>query len=458
MAVQEIPHLVSSLRSAFDGGKSRPYAWRVQQLKRMRDLLKDNEAAIGDAMKTDLGKSHFEGWSSETNVLNDELDFTLKNLKMWMRPERVPTPLQLQPASCTILREPLGVVLVLGAWNYPIQLTLAPAIAAIAAGNCVVIKPSEVSPASAKLLCDLVPRYMDPDCVRIVDGGIPEATALLEQRFDHIFYTGGGTVGRIVMEAAAKHLCPVTLELGGKSPAIVDRSVNLKVAARRIARGKFWNAGQTCIAPDYVLVHESMEAPFLDAMKKAIQSFYGTNPEASDDFGRIINDRHFGRLTGLLEGQDVVAGGDVNAEARYIAPTVLKDVSPESPVMNEEIFGPILPVLSVADMDEAIGFINARPKPLALYLFTKSKSTQESVLSRTSSGGACVNETLFHFVPHDLPFGGVGGSGMGAYHGRFGFETFTHRKSVLNKSTAVDPPMAYPPFTESKQKWVRRLI
>jgi len=458
MTVQEIPQMVTSLRSAFDAGKSRPYAFRIAQLKRMRDLLRDNESALGDAMKADLGKSHFEGWSSETNVLSDEIDFTLKHLRSWMRPERVATPMQLQPASCTILREPLGVILVLGAWNYPIQLTLAPAIAAIAAGNCVLIKPSEVSPASAKLLSELVPQYMDPDCVRIVDGGVPEATALLEQRFDHIFYTGGGTVGRIVMEAAAKHLCPVTLELGGKSPAIIDSDVHLKVAARRIARGKFWNAGQTCIAPDYVLVHERLETRFLDALQKAIHSFYGADPETSGDFGRIVNDRHFARLTGLLEGQEVAAGGKSNAEARYIAPTVLKNVSPDSPVMNEEIFGPILPVLSVSDMDEAIQFVNSRPKPLALYVFTKNKSTQESILNRTSSGGACVNETLFHFVPPELPFGGVGGSGMGAYHGRFGFETFTHRKSVLNKSTAVDPPMAYPPFTESKQKWVRRLI
>lgn len=458
MAAEDIPQMVEALRASFDAGQTRSHTWRDRQLRRMRDMLRENEAALGDAMKEDLGKSHFDCWLSELNVLCDEIDFSRKHLRSWMRPERVATPIHLQPASCTILREPLGVVLVLGAWNYPIQLTLAPAIAAIAAGNCVLLKPSEVSPASARLLCELLPRYMDPSCIRIVDGGIPEATALLEQRFDHIFYTGGGVVGRIVMEAAAKHLCPVTLELGGKSPVIIDSDVHLKVAARRVARGKFWNAGQTCIAPDYALVHERIEARFLKALQQAIRSFYGASPEASDDFGRIVNDRHFQRLTGLLEGQEVLAGGETNSEARYISPTVLKNVAPDSAVMNEEIFGPILPVLSVRDMDEAIGFVNARPKPLALYVFSRNKETQESILSRTSSGGACVNETLFHFAPHELPFGGVGGSGMGAYHGRFGFETFTHRKSVLNKSTAVDPPMAYPPFTAAKQKWVRRLL
>jgi len=456
--LSDVPAIVTSLREAFASGRTRPYEWRKQQLEGVRRMLRENEQALGDAMHADLGRSHFEGWGSETRFVDNEISHTLKHLRSWMKPERVPTPTAIQPGNCHIHKEPLGVTLVLGAWNYPVQLALAPATAAISAGNCVLIKPSEISAACAKLLAELLPRYVDGDCIKVIEGGIDTSTALLEQQFDHIFYTGGGTVGRIVMTAAAQHLCPVTLELGGKSPAIVDRSVRIGVAARRIVRGKFWNTGQTCVAPDYVLVHEDVLESFVSEAKKAITRFYGEDPSQSRDIGRIINDRHFERLSALMSGGTVAAGGETDAPSRYIAPTLLTDVDLDSPLMTEEIFGPLLPIIPVSSVDEAIGFITRRPKPLALYVFTSNKKVETEVLGRTSSGGACVNETLMHLVAPDLPFGGVGPSGMGAYHGRTGFETYSHRKSVLSRSTLIDPAVAYPPFTDSKQKIARKFM
>ncbi len=454
----EVAAKVTSLRDAFNSGRSRSYEWRRTQLEGLLRLLRENEKALGDAMHADLGRSHFEGWGSETNFVANEINHTLKNLRSWMKPERVPTPTAIQPGNCHIHREPLGVTLVLGAWNYPVQLALAPAAAAISAGNCVLIKPSEISESCSAILAELLPRYVDSDCIQVIEGGIETSTALLEQRFDHIFYTGGGHVGRIVMTAAAKHLCPVTLELGGKSPAIVDRSARIGVAARRIVRGKFWNTGQTCVAPDYALVHEDVFDTFIAEAKKAITRFYGEDPSKSRDIGRIINDRHFQRISSLIESGTVVAGGQTDAESRYIAPTLLSDPDLDSKLMTDEIFGPLLPIIKVKSTDEAISFVNDREKPLALYVFTGDKRVEHDVLSRTSSGGACVNETLMHLVAPDLPFGGVGPSGMGAYHGRAGFETYSHRKSVLSRSTLIDPAVAYPPFTDGKQKIARRFM
>ncbi len=458
MTGKAIAEQVGALRAQFNQGTTRPVEWRIAQLKALKRMLVEEEGLLGDAMKSDLGKSHFEGWSSETGFLINEIHHALKHVKDWMLTERVEAPLAFQPASCTIRKEPLGVVLVLGAWNYPVQLSLCPALAAITAGNCVLIKPSELSPACSAALAEVVPKYLDPKCIQVVEGGIPESTALLEQRWDHIFYTGGGRVAQVVMAAAAKHLTPVTLELGGKSPAIVDKKASLKVAARRIVRGKYWNTGQTCVAPDYALVHEEVLEPFLAAVKQTIRDFYGDDPKASPDLGRIVNERHFDRLVALLDQGTVVSGGNSDRESRYIEPTVVKDAPMDSSLMTDEIFGPILPVLPVKDIDEAIAFVNARPRPLALYLFTRSRKTEEVVLSRTCSGGVCVNDTLMHLAAPDLPFGGIGPSGMGAYHGRTGFETFTHRKSVMTRSTLVDPPLLYPPYTEGKKKVARILL
>jgi acyl-CoA reductase-like NAD-dependent aldehyde dehydrogenase len=336
---------------------------------------------------------------------------------------------------------------------------LVPLIGALAAGNCAILKPSEIAPATSALLATILPKYLDSECVQVVEGGAELATALLAERFDAIFYTGNAAVARIVMEAAAKHLTPVTLELGGKSPCIVDRSADLDVAARRIVWGKFYNAGQTCIAPDYILVHSAIEEALCTRMKQTLLDFYGPDPRSSPDFGRIVNARHHQRLTKLLSGSgDIVVGGDVDEQQRYFAPTILRKVPVNSPVMVDEIFGPILPVLSVPDIGVAIAFINSCPKPLSLYLFTNDRGVQAQVLERTSSGGVVINHTLMHEVIPSLPFGGVGASGMGAYHGKASFETFSHRKAVLVKSTWLDLPIQYPPYDERKKKWLRRLV
>lgn len=456
-SIDEIPGIVERLRSAFDSGRTRPLSWRTKQLRALRSMLVDRESELLEALRADLGKSTFEGWLSEVNYVVGEIDHTLENLSAWSRPERVPTPLVVKPARGRVYREPLGVVLVIGPWNYPLQLVLAPMVGALAAGNCVCAKPSEVSEHTSAILADLLPKYLDRDAVTIVEGAVPETTKLLEQRFDYIFYTGNGTVGRIVMKAAAEHLTPVTLELGGKSPCIVDRSVSLDVAARRIVWGKFFNAGQTCVAPDYVLAHRSVADRVTGALTRTIQDFYGPEPKKSRDYARIINERHVERLRPLLEEGEVVCGGEVDKEERYIAPTLLRGVSPEGKIMEDEIFGPILPILEVGSVDEAIRFVNERPKPLALYLFSDDREVEKAVLRRTSSGGACVNDTVAHLGVPELPFGGVGESGMGAYHGRSSFETFSHRKSVLHKSTRLDPSLRYPPYDETKMKWARRL-
>ncbi len=455
----EAEHTVTALREVFRAGRTRALSWRLGQLEALEALLTEREDELCEALQADLGKSRFEAWLGELGVLRAELRHTRKHLPQWVRPQRVPVPLPLQPARAEVVREPLGVVLVIAPWNYPVQLALAPLVGALAAGNCVAVKPSEVAPASAAVLAEWLPRYLDPDAVRVVCGGVPETQALLGQRWDHVFYTGNGRVGRIVMRAAAEHLTPVTLELGGKSPTVVFEDADLHTAARRIAWGKFFNAGQTCVAPDYVLVEQRAEAPFLDALGEAIHRFYGEEPRHSPDYARIVNERHFERLLGLLEGSgDVVFGGTHDRESRYLAPTVLRRVPSEAPVMQEEIFGPILPVLTFREEREAVERITSGEKPLALYVFTRDRSRAGRLLEATSSGGACVNDVVVHLSVPDLPFGGVGESGMGAYHGRASFETFSHRRSVLHKGTRMDPPLRYPPYEARTLRWVKRLM
>ncbi|MFC8820060.1 aldehyde dehydrogenase family protein [Streptomyces rochei] len=426
--------IVARLRATFRTGRTKPVEWRTGQLRRLRALLTENGSDLEAALHADLGKSAAEAQRTEIGFTVREIDHTLDHLADWLRPEPAPVPAHLgADATAWTQYDPLGVVLVIAPWNYPAQLLLAPVVGALAAGNAVVAKPSELAPATSAALARLLPRYLDTDAVAVVEGGVPETTALLAERFDHIFYTGNGTVGRIVMRAAAEHLTPVTLELGGKSPAFVDRDADLDTVAARLVAGKFLNAGQTCVAPDYVLTDPETAAALEPALVRAVEAQYGTDPARSTEYARIVNERHFDRLTGLLDSGRVVVGGVSDRSRKYLAPTVLADVAPDAPVMREEIFGPILPIVTVPGLDEAIDFVNDRDKPLALYVFSESDGTRERFAAETSSGGLGHGLPLAHLTVSDLPFGGVGESGMGNYHGRYSIETFSHRKAVLKK-------------------------
>src|SRR4051812_28169654 len=439
---------VAEARASFRSGRTRPVSWRRAQLEALKRLLKEEESAIFEALWADLRKPRLEGYLTEVGFVIEEIDDALRHLDGWMKPERKHTSLLAQPGRSWTTHDPLGVVLVIGTWNYPVQLLLAPLVGALAGGNAAVLKPSEIAAHTSALMADLLPRHLDPEAVAVIQGGADETQALLDERFDLIFFTGGSRVGQIVLEKAARHLTPVVLELGGKSPCLVDRDASLEVAARRIAWGRFSNAGQTCVAPDYVLVHEAVELELLAHLRAAVTAFYGDDPRVSPDYCRIVNGRNFERLSKLLHNGEVVCGGKAEAEERYIAPTILRRVSPEAPVMQDEIFGPILPVLAVPSMDAAIEFVTDRSSPLALYVFSNDEATQHKVIDRTSSGNACINDVLLHMVVPELPFGGVGESGMGRYHGRWSFETFTHRKGVLARSIHLDLPVRYPPYSD----------
>ena len=453
-----ISQVVATARTAFESGKTRPLAWRKAQLVAMIKMLQDNADEFSAALKQDLGRGPEEAWLYDIGFSITEIELIIKNLKKWTEPRKVSTPLVSLPGSSHRIPQPLGVVLVIAPWNYPIQLLMIPVAGAIAAGNAVVMKPSEVSSATSALLGKLVPQYFDKDAIAIVEGAVPETTQLLAEKFDHIFYTGNGTVGRVVMRAAAENLTPVTLELGGKSPTIVDKSANLAIAGRRIAWAKYVNAGQTCVAPDYVLAHADIADKLVDEIRKSVKDFYGADPQSSGDFARISSPRHFSRLKAMLASGKVAIGGETDEQQRYIAPTVLVDVTASDSVMQEEIFGPILPMLTVDSIDEAINFVNARPHPLALYVFAEDQKVNDKVVASTTSGGVTVNGTIFHMTGPFLPFGGVGESGMGAYHGRAGVDTFQHLKPVLKRSTRVDAPLAYPPYTKRKFAILKKFI
>ncbi|MEX1220939.1 MAG: aldehyde dehydrogenase family protein [Idiomarina sp.] len=447
---------LSSLRHAFASGITKPLAWRREQLGLLQQLLREHETELMHALQQDLGKPAAESWSTELGFLHRDIRHTLKNLSRWSKPQRVKQTLLAWPGRSEIRPEPLGVVLILGAWNYPLQLLLSPLVAATAAGNCAVIKPSELAPATAALLEKLIPDYLSGSCVRIVTGDAEIASKLLEQRFDHIFYTGGSRVGKIVMRAASEFLTPVTLELGGKSPAVVLADADLKVAAKRIAWGKWLNAGQTCIAPDYLLVEDAVYDKFIEALKSAVAELYGEQVADNPDFGKIINAQHWRRLDGYLSDGKVAYGGQRDEASRFFAPTLLTDCSNESAVMQEEIFGPILPIVKIRNLAEAIDLIQARPKPLALYGFTTSAKAIEQ-LEQVAAGSQCFNDTLMFMLNHNLPFGGVGNSGMGRYHGYFGFTTFSHMKAIMKRSSWPDPDFRYPPYTGFKDKLMRWL-
>jgi len=459
--IDQIPEIVEQLRDGFRAGVLRDTEQRRDQLRALRALLTEQEDRLVDALVADLGKPRIEAFTTEISFTLNEIDHTLKHLDAWTKPSKVKVPLTFKPGRARLVPQPLGTVCIIAPWNYPVQLLFAPLIPALAAGNTAVIKPSEVTPAVSAVVDELVPRYFDASTVAVVTGAVEETTALLAERFDHIFYTGNGKVGRVVMRAAAEHLTPVTLELGGKSPAIVAADADIEVTARRIAWAKFLNAGQTCVAPDYVLVEDVVEDEFVDALTDAITAMYGSDPYRSPDYARIVNQRHHDRLVHLLDagGYEATAlGGTGDRVERYLAPTVLTGVKPDAAVMEDEIFGPILPVIGVGDVDEAIRFVNDRDKPLALYAFSASDAVLEHVVANTSAGGMTLNHAVVHLAVPDLPFGGVGASGMGAYHGKPGFDTFTHHKAVLDKPTRPDPALLYPPYTTTKQRIIRKLL
>jgi aldehyde dehydrogenase (NAD+) len=459
-AAESYAELVGGLRQTFEAGHTRPLAWRRTQLQALLAMLEENEDEFVRALKEDLGRPAMEAFGADIGATRVDVKHTLKHFEAWAKPRKASMPITVQPAKGRVIPEPLGVALVIAPWNYPIQLLLAPVAAALAAGNCVVAKPSELAPACSAVLARIIPKYLDDQAVVVVEGGVPETTALLEQRFDHILFTGSTNVGRVVMAAAAEHLTPVTLELGGKSPTIVAADSDLEVAARRIAWGKFLNAGQTCIAPDYVLVEASVRDELVGHMASTLKEFYGDDPERTADFGRVINASHWSRLKGLLDssGGTVAVGGSVDEPNRYIAPTVIVDPDPDAAILQEEIFGPLLPVVTVESVDAAVRYVNDRPKPLALYIFSGSSDVVDEVIERTSSGGACVNHCVMHILPSELPFGGVGPSGMGAYHGQRGFETFSHLKSVLYKPQKPDVKLLYPPYTRLKDRLAHKAM
>jgi len=449
-----IASVVQAQRDFFNSGATRDVKFRIEALKKLKNMLEINEDKILKALNADLRKPALEVYATEMGVLISEIAYNLSHIRSWVRPQRVPTALFFMPGKSRIYNEPYGVTLTIGPWNFPIKNLFGPALGAMTAGNTCVLKPSEGAPHTSKVIAEMVSDHFDGNYIKVVEGGVPETTELLKERFNYVFFTGGTEIGRIVYQAAAKNLTPVTLELGGKSPAIVDDDYNIDVTARRIAWGKFLNAGQVCIAPDYVLVNKKVKSKLVSLLKDMVKEFYGDDPAQSPDFARIVNDKHFNRVKNLIEG-DVVIGGESDEKERYIAPTIIDNVKWEDKIMQEEVFGPVLPILEYDDIDDAIEMINKREKPLALYLFSKSFNNRDKVVKSTSSGGVCINETIMNFGSVSLPFGGVGNSGFGAYNGKIGFDTFSHQKGVMTKSFLFDVKQKYPPYTTGKFNFIK---
>lgn len=444
--------ILNGQRKFFKSGKTLEVKFRKKQLIKLKEMITDNESRILAALRDDLNKSDMEGYLTEVGFVLNELDYMIKRLERFASPKAVKTPIAYFNSKSYIMSEPYGVVLILSPWNYPFQLTMAPLVGAIAAGNCAIIKPSEHSPHTTALIDELITEFFDERYIKVIQGEIPQTQVLLKEKFDYIFFTGGTSVGKIVMESAARHLTPVTLELGGKSPCIVEGDVDVELTAKRIAWGKFLNAGQTCVAPDYLLVHSNIKEAFLDALRMVIHDFYDGDPKESKHYARIINEKHFDRLLGLLDGGDIVLGGEVDRGELYIAPTILDNVKSDHKLMDEEIFGPLLPIITYTHIEEAVEFIMDRPKPLALYLFTEDREKKSYVLKNTSSGGVCINDTVIHMTTKWLPFGGVGDSGMGRYHGKASFDTFSNKKSVLESGFTFDTSQRYPPYNTEFEK------
>ncbi|MFC0187528.1 aldehyde dehydrogenase [Fictibacillus aquaticus] len=455
----KIEELLKQHKQFFNTGRTRDIEFRLHQLKKLKLSIQRNEKEIIKALYTDLRKSEFEAYGSEIGFTLDSINYMIKNLKKWSKPQKVKTPIHQFPSKSYILSEPYGTVLIIGPFNYPFQLLIEPLIGAIAAGNNVVLKPSESTPSVSAVINKIVQDTFEENYITVIEGEKETTSLLIHAKFDYIFFTGSVPVGKIVMEAAAKNLVPVTLELGGKSPVIVDSTANLDIAAKRIAWGKFLNAGQTCIAPDYVLAHSSIKDDLIKKMTETLEAFYGTDSSSSSDYGRIVNERQFDRLAAILkqDSEKIVFGGKSDRDDLYIEPAILHNVTWNDASMEDEIFGPILPVLEYSGLDEAIESIQNSPKPLALYVFTENEAVEKKILSSVSFGGGCVNDTLSHIVSPHLPFGGVGTSGLGAYHGKYSFDVFSHKKSILKKSTKIESGLVFPPYGD-KVKWLRKLL
>ena len=455
MTEQEINSLVNRQRKYFQTGATLPVSTRISALRRLYDAISKHEKEINEALRKDLGKSGFESYMCETGMVLEELSYMLKHTPHFAREKRVRTPLaQFHSRSCQ-KPSPYGVTLIMSPWNYPFMLTLSPLADALAAGNTAVVKPSAYSPHTSDVILRILSQCFEPKYVTVVTGGRAENTCLLREHFDYIFFTGSQTVGKEVMRNAAEHLTPVTLELGGKSPCIVDQTANIKLAARRIVFGKYLNCGQTCVAPDYIYCHRSVKDKLVSEVKKQIQKQYGKQPLSNPDYGKIINEKHFDRILGLIDKKKVVHGGSSDRKALRIEPTVLDNVTFSDAVMQEEIFGPVMPILVFDSLDEVIRNVNAMPHPLALYLFTSDNAAAKKVTSRCGFGGGCINDTIIHLATTEMGFGGFGESGMGAYHGKIGFDTFSHYKSIVDKKTWIDLPMRYQPYRKMHEKMVR---
>lgn len=452
----DISTLVANQHAYFRTGATLPVSARLEALDRLRRNICQMQPDIQAALQADLGKHPYESYFSEIGQVLEELSHLRSHLRKWAKPRKVRTPMTLFPAKSRRYPQPYGVVLVMSPWNYPFMLSMSPVLGAIAAGNCVILKPSAYAPATSQVLSQLISSTFDPQFVTVVQGGRAENTALLDQRVDYIFFTGGVTVGKEVMRRAAQNLIPITLELGGKSPCIVDETADIPLAAKRIVFGKFLNAGQTCVAPDYVLVQESVKDQLVQHLQQAVENTLGPDPLSNPEYGKIINDKHYHRILGLLEGQTILCGGQ--AQDGKVAPTILDNVDPQSPVMQEEIFGPILPLLTYSSTQDLVDFVSNREKPLALYLFSRSREMQHTVTTHLSFGGGCFNDTILHLATPYLPFGGVGNSGMGSYHGKASFDTFTHYKSVLVGSQHIDVPLRYHPYTDSKLGFLKKFV
>jgi len=445
-------------QSYYRSGATLPIDFRISQLKKLRKAIEENETLIMEALSADLRKPAFEAFGTEIGILYAELDEHLKNLKSWSKPTTVRTGFFHFKAYSKIYNDPRGAVLIIAPWNYPFHLALLPLIGAISAGNVAAIKPSELAPAVSGVIAKIIGTLFSPEYISVWEGGVDTATGLLQQKWDLIFFTGSTSVGQKVYEAAAKNLTPVVLELGGKSPCIVHSDAQLENAAKRIAWGKVVNAGQTCVAPDYLYIHESVKEPFLERLRQCFTDMLGEIPENSPDYARIINEQHFDRLLSLMKNGTLYSGGISDRTTRYISPTILTDMKEEYDIMREEIFGPLLPVITYTDIKEVIGYINAHPKPLALYIFTTSDKIADKVIHYTSSGGGCVNDVMWHLGNKHLPLGGVGDSGMGVYHGRSSFDAFSHKKSFLHRSASVDLPLRYPPYNKVSLPTLKKLF
>ncbi|WP_434297798.1 aldehyde dehydrogenase [Clostridium sporogenes] len=455
--MESIRNILKKQKSFFEKGYTKDINFRIETLKKLKHNIKMNENNIFKALKIDLNKSEFETFITEIGIVYDEINGAIKNIKKWSKPKKVKTPITNFLASSYIYNEPYGVALIIAPWNYPFQLIMAPLVGAISAGNCVLLKPSELAVETEKIIVKIIKETFSDEYIGVVTGGVKESEALLKEKFDYIFYTGGINVGKIVMRAAAEHLTPITLELGGKSPCIVDKDANIDLAARRITWGKFLNAGQTCVAPDYLVVHRNIKEKLISSIENYIIEFFGENAFESEEYPRIINERHFKRLEGYLKEGKIVSGGKTDISNLYIEPTIIEGINLKNRIMEEEIFGPIFPVIEFEGMDEVIDIIKNNPKPLALYYFSEDKEKQEFIIKNISFGGGCINDTIMHLSTSTLPFGGVGSSGIGGYHGRASFDTFSHKKSILKKSNLIDIKIRYAPF-KGKINLAKRLF